>query len=203
MTMRLAPIQSRKEFGRLLNERGLTGFAAEVGAHRGEFAAIFLAAWAGAKLYCVDHWDIPPGYAYQAKFLPTPGRTRRHDMAEFVRVMSALDPKAERHEIMRCDSLEAANKLWRIGMRLDFVHLDADHERPGIDKDLAAWWDLVSPGGILAGHDFVCPNDDQGGWGRYIQPAVLEFVAGTGLDVWLVDEGRSLPWSFYIQKPEA
>jgi len=34
----VSPIASRKQFGHLLNERGLTGYAVEIGTHLGVFA---------------------------------------------------------------------------------------------------------------------------------------------------------------------
>ena len=37
----------------------------------------------------------------------------------------------------------------------DLVFLDADHRYEPVQKDIASYWPLVSPGGILAIHDTV------------------------------------------------
>jgi predicted O-methyltransferase YrrM len=38
---------------------------------------------------------------------------------------------------------------------LDFVMIDGDHSYESVRKDIQAWRPKVSPGGILAGHDYV------------------------------------------------
>lgn len=193
--MHLAPIQSRNDFGRLLNERGLLGKAVEVGAHRGQFAAILLGCWLGDRLYCVDHWDVPPGYETQAKLLPDAGATRQDD---FEAAWQALESYSSRVRLWRMTSASASEEF--PDEAIDFVHLDADHTRPGIDLDLALWWPKLRPGGILAGHDFLCVVS-QHDWGRFIQPAVLEFAERVGVDVFIVVESSGLPSSFYLEKP--
>ena len=43
-----------------------------------------------------------------------------------------------------------------VGKRtIDFVYLDARHDYQSVVEDICAWFPLVSPGGILAGHDYV------------------------------------------------
>jgi hypothetical protein len=37
---------------------------------------------------------------------------------------------------------------------LDFVYIDAIHTYEACIADIKAWWPLVRPGGILAGHDY-------------------------------------------------
>ena len=38
---------------------------------------------------------------------------------------------------------------------LDFVYIDARHDYCAMTEDLLAYWPLVAPGGILAGHDYM------------------------------------------------
>ena len=52
------PIESRHEFGSLLNSLGLLGEAVEVGTLYGEFAGILLAAWRGKRLWCIDPYAV-------------------------------------------------------------------------------------------------------------------------------------------------
>lgn len=50
-------------------------------------------------------------------------------------------------------SLEAAEYFCKKRF-LDVVFIDADHTYESVVQDIAAWWPLVAPGGIFAGHDF-------------------------------------------------
>jgi len=43
-----------------------------------------------------------------------------------------------------------------VGRRtIDFVYLDARHDYHSVAEDICAWFPLVTPGGILAGHDYI------------------------------------------------
>jgi hypothetical protein len=194
MLLRHAEIGSRDDFGDLLVGLGLTGEAAEVGAHRGEFAARLLASWPGRPLYLVDTWAAMPGYDEQAASLPNRGLTREDDRDA---CLIATAPCRDRVKVLRMASLQAAATFG--DGQLDFVHIDADHRREHVEADLAAWWPKLGPGGVLAGHDFVSHGDCQDSAG--VQPAVLAFAAREGVDVWLVPERNLLPWSFYMIKP--
>lgn len=198
--IRLAPLSTRNQFGDLLTGRGLVGAAVEVGTHRGDFARVLLGRWPG-MLYCVDHWAVPPGYEAQAHCLSALGGAFGDREADLTAAKEVLAPFAGRAVLIREASAEAAARF--VQRSLDFVYLDGDHERPGIDEDLRSWWPKIVPGGILAGHDFLCPGpigrpDD---WGRYIQPAVMGFVERQGVDVLLVVEEQNLPWSYVLEKP--
>lgn len=50
-------------------------------------------------------------------------------------------------------SVEIAHVLRMFGQRPFFVFIDADHSYQAVREDLRAWWPLVTPGGVLAGHD--------------------------------------------------
>ena len=43
---------------------------------------------------------------------------------------------------------------------VDFVYIDGEHSYEAVSKDIADWWPKISPGGILAGHDY---NDNNPG----------------------------------------
>lgn len=192
-----SPLTSRDQFGQFLNLRGLTGKAVEVGTHRGKFAAIFLLTWEGELLTCVDHWDVPPGYEGQAECLPHKGRDRSEDMGKALRT---LEPFGSRARIFHGTSAAAA---WETeNLTLDFVHIDGDHSYEGVRDDLALWWPKLKAGGILSCHDFVCPNEIDGGWGRFVQPALDAHARYHGVSIWAVVEQNGLPWTAYLIKPE-
>lgn len=185
-------LTGRGKLADLLRRRGLTGDAAEVGTHRGAFAAELLRRWPG-RLFCVDHY--PSGYNDAD---PASAGDREADR---LAARAALGAFRGRVLFVRLPSVEAAAGF--ADGALDAVYIDADHARASVEADLAAWWPKVRPGGVLAGHDFVCPGMELqgGGWGREVQPAVMSFAGAHGLDVWLVTEADEGGWSWYTFRP--
>ena len=51
-------------------------------------------------------------------------------------------------------STGAARVLAKLGVVADAVYLDAGHDEEDVALDLAYYWPLVRPGGILFGHDY-------------------------------------------------
>ena len=58
---------------------------------------------------------------------------------------------------------------------LDFVEIDADHERGAVARDLEAWWPKLRSGGLMAGHDYTEVKHPG------VKEAVDAFVARLGL----------------------
>lgn len=185
-----AEFNGRANLGDFLNRRGLVGDAVEIGTHQGDFAATLLDGWHGRKLWCVDPWTaIPPEFPDD----------RTLDLA----VMRArLSPyiQAGRCETLRTTSVEAAARFDDNG--LDLVYIDGDHHSASVTQDIAAWWPKIRPGGILAGHDFICPWENGGGWGMEIQEPVMSHAAREGVTVKIIVELNGDPWSFLIEKPK-
>lgn len=189
--LQAADFRERKNFGSFLQRRGLVHLALEVGTHRGQFAADFLQTWPGRLLYCVDHWlphyDPDDGAAWG---------DREADYQEALRVLSRYGNRAQ---VLRKTSREAA-ATFQDGT-LDFVYVDACHRYEAVLDDLETWWPKIRSGGILAGHDFICPREAKSGWGQFIQPAVLEFCRRQQVPmVYLVPDYGADPWSFYLEK---
>lgn len=194
MLLRQAPFVDRNNFPFLLNDRQLCGSAVEVGTHRGDYAQLFLQNWRGAILYCVDPWQRTSG----------PNRHRSNSgygdrSGDLQRSIDVLRPwiTLGRCRILRDRSPEVSYKF-KDGT-LDFVYLDGDHRCEAVAADLWAWWLKIRSGGILGGHDFVSQGTDVSS--ADVQPAVLAFAENNCLDVWMVTETLSQPWSFYLQKP--
>ncbi len=40
------------------------------------------------------------------------------------------------------------------GLKFDFIYLDGAHDYENVKKELPIYWDMVKPGGVLAGHDY-------------------------------------------------
>ena len=195
-----SPLSSRNQFGKYLTDKGLTGRAVEVGTHRGEFARVLLLTWKGS-LTCVDPWDEAVGDGH----LVGRGVTREDD---YRAAEARLGKFGRRVELVRLTSAEAAPLV--PDSALDFVYVDGDHSYEAVLQDLTLWWPKLRPGGVLAGHDWLCPGEENGGWGGNVQSALDRFLQ----DLWefqntppppvslIVEEG-GLPWSFHLEKTNA
>lgn len=179
----------RAEFGVWLNQQGLTKVGVEIGTHRGEFADLLLKKWLGKTLVAVDHWQ--PGYNPQD---PASNGNREKDFEEARRIATTHRP---RMSLIRATSAEATNNFEDDS--LDFVYIDADHSYDSVISDLSLWWLKIKPGGVLAGHDIICPGEPDG-WGAGIQRAVFETAERINRTVYLIPETLAWPWSYFFIK---
>lgn len=173
-------ITRREDFGELCMRHGLTGTAIEIGTHRGEFAAEFCKGWKGKRFIAVDPWSKAyPGFTCQ----PNQGENREADMAA---AAVALEPFRDRMQItlMQMDWVTAAKRLKG---PIDYGYLDADHHYNHVRTDLEKLYPLISPGGIIAGHDY------NGDWINEVRPAVTEFAYIHQLQLFIV-HGDAASW---------
>lgn len=87
-------------------------------------------------------------------------------------------------------SENAALILRHAGVSASLIHVDAAHEYEAVRRDLAAYWELLSPGGYLVGDDYVQE------WPDVIR-AADDFAAALGLPLQLS------PPKFFWRKPPA
>ena len=192
-------LTNRDRFGQWLNSRGLTNTAAEIGTHRGDFAFEFLRCWKGKKLICIDPWSDVEGYEKQTEVLQRIMQgceNRLEDLEEAKRKLKNQVGRVIFHQATSAEALPSYPDKF-----FDFVYIDGDHSYKQVHFDLVHWWDKVKPGGVLAGHDFICPGEPDGGWGLEIQPAVVQAAKQFNATINIVVETQSLPWSFYLEKP--
>lgn len=191
MATLLASFMDRRMFGPYLAAKGLLGEAVEIGTHRGLFAYEFLCSWQGERLHCVDHWK---------KDYDSMDSAGSGDRGQDLLAASALLKFfSDRVRIIRNDSTHYATKIG--SGSIDFVYIDGCHQRDAVRADLCAWWPKVKPGGVLAGHDYICPGEVDGGWGRFVQPEVNALADSVELPVYVVAEPTGLPWSWILEKP--
>lgn len=195
--------QHREQLPDILNSMGLVGVGVEVGTQKGLFAEHLRRHWNGQMLLCVDHW---------AQWSHGPAATHEYQRNAITQTALRLHETGKRFSLWCMPSAEAAHYMRTAGLesRLDFVYLDADHAYESVKADIAAWWPLVKPGGIFAGHDYV-PD----GWHRPDQPviaypskeeggpmsvpfgvirAVDEFAKTAGVDISLTAPGDCGGW---------
>jgi Methyltransferase domain len=176
-------VPMREELPLLLNRRGLVGCAVEIGVKRGEFSELLLRRWQGRHLISVDPWRAaePDDYVDVANV-----SQEQHD-AFHAETVERLAPFGERSTIWRDFGSDAAARIPH--HCLDFVYLDARHDRESVAEDLADWYPKVRPGGILAGHDYVDGLFAEGEFG--VRSAVDEFAARHGV---VVSSTLDPPW---------
>lgn len=196
-----APFVGRANFGRFLNSLSLTRTAVEIGTHRGGFAKTLRDTWHGVSLYTIDPYTS--GYDSGD---PVSYGNREADYEEASRLLLTPFPDSLTEDIPKVyilrDTSEQVAKSFDAHC-LDFVYVDGCHKRQSVAFDIYTWWRKVAKGGILAGHDFLCPNEEKGGHGQNIQPVVLEFALINSLTVYLVLEKDNSPWSWYCVKGES
>lgn len=152
---------------------------AEVGVCRGEFSKQILSRWVG-KLFLVDSWRHIPGLV---DFNNPDHNGHLDNMAHTFMNVYEFGPRAA---IIR-DMSEAAANLFQDGS-LDFVYVDAGHDKKSVSEDLRAWWPKVREGGLLIGDDYYDGAMElMGVKGSYtffeVKTAVDEFAAELGLKV--------------------
>lgn len=174
-------IKDRRDFGSFCNYHGLME-AVEVGVDRGDFAWHFMRTWRGRTLFLVDPYSPDEDRPYG----------RQGDLALAVAQLSVYCPRIK---FVMAPSVEAVSIL-PAGLPVDFVYIDAMHDYESVKTDIATWWRRLSPGGILAGHDY-----------HYEFPglirAVDEFADANQLAIYHTwpEADLTTPISWYVHKP--
>lgn len=173
-------IRDRREFAALCNYHELFQ-AWEIGVDNGDFAWHFLRSWRGYSLHLVDPYE-----PYHE--MPWPRDSARQ------LAVSRLTEHANRIRFVHKASPDVIATI-PIAWHVQFVYIDGDHRYGPAKTDIEAWWKRLTPGGILAGHDYC---DEHEGVIR----AVNELADREGLTVYLTWEGNTAP-SWYVMKEPA
>lgn len=145
----------------------------EVGSWKGRSTRA-LADHTSGVVYAVDPWRGP--------YLGEDGKPTTLNMNVYPHFQRALKDHllSRRVVAVRAPSHLALPRLARrLGRTVDFLFIDGDHRTAVLQADIAYARMLVRPGGVLAGHDYDCPD-----WPA-VAPAVREAlgfapqVAGT------------------------
>jgi len=136
------PDTGRVQLAELFGELGYE-VGAEIGTERGAYAEVLCKANPSVRLYCVDPYEVYPGYRdYNGK------EQRLHQ--SFAEAEQRLAPYnvtfLRRYSMDACHGFDDRS--------LDFVYIDANHEWPYITQDIYYWAKKVRRGGIVAGHDY-------------------------------------------------
>lgn len=181
-------VRRREELPLLLNARGLTDIAVEVGVRKGHFSEHILDHWNGEKLVSVDPWRAEP----LDEYIDISNVTQYEHDANHSETCWRLARFGPRSEVWRATGAEAIPAL-PAGC-LDFVYLDARHDAQSVRRDLASWWPLVRPGGVIAGHDYLDGALPEGLFG--VRSAVDAFFGELGLPVHATTDDA--PWPSWL-----
>lgn len=168
-------LPTRGELGILLNRRGLAGRGVEVGVKQGEFSQTLLDLWRGRELISVDPWAEAPTGAY----IDVANVSQSIHDAFYSEALERLARFGPRSSVWRQTGRAAAERVAEAS--LDFVYLDARHDRHSVAEDLAVWYPKVRPGGLMAGHDYLDGRLEEGEFG--VRSAVDEFFGSRNLAV--------------------
>ncbi len=168
-------VPGRFELAVLLNRRRLLGCGVEVGVQHGAFSHSLLETWNGRHLISVDPWlEMAP-----EKYRDIANQSQAEHDERYRQTRRRLAPFGKRSTVWRMTGEDAADRLPH--HCLDFVYLDARHDRESVTQDLHDWFQTIRPGGLLAGHDYLDGAYPEGEFG--VRSAVNAFFAGRGLRV--------------------
>jgi len=149
----IEPMRVRDDLGKMLNQLGLHGVGVEVGVQRGLYTKALLENWRNASLYVqVDLWEQQDNYNDIAN---KPKNTQQTYMQESCSSAELMKQKGYVSEVVQCKDFSTECVKHFPDSSIDFVYIDARHDRQGVLEDLQAYWPKIKNGGVIAGHDYM------------------------------------------------
>ena len=177
-------IRMRSDFGHYLQEKGVSGDAAEIGVAEGRYSREILS-WNIGKLYMVDVWRHTPSLTGDG------ARDNAWHEANYQSCLKLADESPGRAVILRGLSTMMAAHV--PDGSLSFIHLDATHKYEPAMCDFRAWWPKLKVGGVFSGHDYLVPQ-------YTVKQAADEFAAENGLELHVIDEDRINDACFWFER---
>jgi SAM-dependent methyltransferase len=148
---------------------------AEVGVYRGQTSAAILRAFSKCRLWMVDSWEAADPQGGYAKSGDGVAKLTQDEQEENCRLAIAETAFAEhRRVISKLPSVDAARVRYSFGQSFDAIFLDAAHNYRSVAADIAAWRQLLKPGGLFVFHDYTHPRNNGRGYG--VRRAVDEWA---------------------------
>lgn len=153
---------TRYDLADIINQRGYKR-GAEIGLDHGYFSYYLLKHSSLRHLWSIDN--------FQGKWAVLEPEVR-----------SMLSEFGDRSQVLRATSASAAGFFAQQGIEFDVIYIDACHRYAAVKQDLQLWANLVRPGGMMAGHDYIKAD------GCGVIQAVDEFAADRNLEVEITRE---------------
>ena len=145
----------------------------EIGSWKGR-SACAMAANTSAPIFCVDTWSgkLENGITEEVEsgFLKA--------FLENTRRYSNVMP-------ICMSSVRAADCMYKMGMRFDMIFIDATHTFESCCSDILAWRPLLTPGGILCGHDLG--HKDWQGVEQAVDSLIEEYSVVPETSIWTTE----------------
>lgn len=120
----------------------------ELGAKEGRTTGHVLKSCPNVTVIAIDPWTPMPQMAEVPQ-----GET--YEKWDFEKIEADFWKNVGEHkDRVRFLRMTGEEAVLEVGADLDLVFIDAAHDYASVRKDIASWWPLVKPGGILAGHDW-------------------------------------------------
>eukprot|EP00747_Dinoflagellata_sp_TGD_P186541 gnl/TRDRNA2_/TRDRNA2_43616_c0_seq1.p1 gnl/TRDRNA2_/TRDRNA2_43616_c0~~gnl/TRDRNA2_/TRDRNA2_43616_c0_seq1.p1 ORF type:complete len:262 (+),score=39.49 gnl/TRDRNA2_/TRDRNA2_43616_c0_seq1:104-889(+) len=143
----------RDDLGTELRRLNLSGVGVEVGVQAGYFGRQILQSWGKADLWIqVDVWRPLENYADSANVEIGKQEGLMYHAHKIGRIM--MD-EGYAKQVAQCRNFATECAKLLPDDSVDFVYVDARHDRWGILADLNAYWPKLRSGGIMAGHDYT------------------------------------------------
>lgn len=144
-------LRDRSELGMLLTQVQPGGLGIILGVGHGSFVLQLLNSWSGG-LYLVD----PYIHIYKGYDDPANVDDKTHQWI-YEQVRTELHKRFENRHVMVRDFSHSFSEVWisKSMPRPTFVYVDNNHSEVAVKRDLEAWWDILAPGGIMAGSTYV------------------------------------------------
>lgn len=148
LKMEYSFLKNRIELIKHISKKYPDGVGVEVGVQKGEYSKAILENWDCRKLYLVDPWEEYDEYSEDWGAISQQGHEQNLEITK-----KNIEQYKNKVQIIKDYSVSAAELFNE--KSLDFVYLDARHDKEGIKEDIEAWWPLIKEGGIIAGHDYT------------------------------------------------
>ena len=166
----LPPFRTRAELPALLDGWGLQS-GVELGVERGIFSATMLRGWHSCVSYTqVDLWsaqalegshytDSQRNHNLKYETMLRQRIGRQNCTASFAEAHEAWPKQTCGVALRKCRNYTTDCAADFDDASVDFVYVDALHDRVGVLRDLQTWWPKLRTGGVMAGHDYMTKID--------------------------------------------
>lgn len=162
-TMR--PFRHRKDLGAELRRLDISGVGVEIGVQRGRYTRVLLEGWRQAEVFVqVDLWEPQANYVDIANH--NASAHLRH-MVQAYKVGIEMTRRGYAKAVLQCRNYSTACAQRLPDASVDFVYVDARHDRTGVLEDLRTYWPKIRVGGVFAGHDYTEQSEPDLFWDHY------------------------------------
>lgn len=162
---------NRTIMARTLGELGLK-VGAEIGVAQGDHAKTLCEENPGVKLYCIDVWNLYPGYNEYTDRIKRYYQEAQAKLAQYDTVF------------IKKFSMDALADI--PDGSLDFVYIDGAHDFKNVAMDICEWTKKVKIGGVVFGHDYKRSRDTHGKYPVDVKDVVQAYTYSHSIDPWFV-----------------